>query len=364
VVSLRRHFPSWGRERLGLALSGPTIDRIPKEEGLIKPRRRRYKRKRDLREVKARLNPFEKLSVDVKELRDIPNYYPAMIRHRLPRYQYTARDIRTGAVFICYGYENNSTNATYFLAYLAHQLREYAVQVEEANLEVVTDNGPEFSGGAKAIRPGPFTRLAEEVYHISHYRIPPRSPTFDSDVENFHSLVEAEFYDVEGFEGMEEFLAKAYAYQLYFSLRDPVRKLHPPKFLQGKQNTLRYPAGAGRSEPPHPLSATGSPRHSARSVRVASLHSGWIPRTLPAQNLNPLQLCCGGGSCQAPKNTTQGGVMKYLIYSGRRETHLVGTAERRQRGDSGSQGEALGFHGGVQALESKTVQKGRGPDRA
>ena len=67
--------------------------------------RKKWKRKRDLRAIKAKMNPFEKIQVDVKYLDDMPEFYPFLIRHRLPRYEHTARDVMTGFTFICLGYE-------------------------------------------------------------------------------------------------------------------------------------------------------------------------------------------------------------------------------------------------------------------
>jgi hypothetical protein len=45
------------------------------------------------------MKPFEKIQVDVKYLDDMPEFYPFLIRHRLPRYEYTARDVMTGFTF-------------------------------------------------------------------------------------------------------------------------------------------------------------------------------------------------------------------------------------------------------------------------
>ena len=41
--------------------------------------RKKYERKRDLREIKKKLKPFEKIQTDVKYLDDIPEMYPECI---------------------------------------------------------------------------------------------------------------------------------------------------------------------------------------------------------------------------------------------------------------------------------------------
>lgn len=76
-------------------------------------RKRKHKVKLDLREVKNGLKAFEKIQIDIKELKDIPKYYP-YIRKGYPGYQFTARDVRTGLCFISYGYEKRATNSGIF----------------------------------------------------------------------------------------------------------------------------------------------------------------------------------------------------------------------------------------------------------
>ena len=41
----------------------------------MRSRKKKYKVKRDLREVKEKLKAFEKIQIDLKELKDIPQYY-------------------------------------------------------------------------------------------------------------------------------------------------------------------------------------------------------------------------------------------------------------------------------------------------
>ena len=47
------------------------------------------------------------------------------------------------------------------------------------------------------------------------------SPTFNSDVESFHRIVEQEFYSCETFENRTQFFAKAYSYQLFYNYFRP-----------------------------------------------------------------------------------------------------------------------------------------------
>ncbi len=60
-------------------------------------------------------------------------------------------------------------------------------------------------------------------------RTPPRCATFNSDVKAVHRIIEDEFYDQETYRGQREFLAKAYASQLYFNYK---------RVNRWKENTL------------------------------------------------------------------------------------------------------------------------------
>lgn len=220
IVNLRKRFRSWGPERLkdqfGLSCSTWAIYRVLKEHGLNKRyRKRKHKKKQDLRLLKAKYRPFELIQVDVKDLEDIPNYWPNIKRYNLPLHQYTARDVKTGATFLSFSYEANQTNSSIFLTYLAEQLKAYGVKL--ASVTIQTDNGAEFAGSWLSKAPSGFTQICEGHFKIRHQRIPPHRSTYNSDVEALHSRIEEEFYDIEEFSSSEELLAKAYAYQIYFN---------------------------------------------------------------------------------------------------------------------------------------------------
>jgi transposase len=243
VVRLRSLLPTWGQERLQLDFDLPcspwAIRRILHAHGLIQPRRRKHHRKRDLRAIKATLTPFEKLQADVKELKDIPEYYPAMRQHRLPPFQYTARDVKTGALFLAFAYENTSTNATLFGAYVANHLQAHGVDL--AGRIAQTDNGAEFVGSWQAKTPSPFTTLVEDHFQMEHRRIPPGWKTANSDVETSHGRIEDEFYRIETFSRLGEFLGKATTYQLYFNFQRKNRwkgRKPPWELLQAERPDL------------------------------------------------------------------------------------------------------------------------------
>src|SRR5579875_1366675 len=102
-VQLRKTLPTFGARRLirefDLPVSHGTLERIWRQHGLIRKRRRKYRRKQDLGHIKARWALFQQISADTKDLDDIPRYWTQAQRLKLPVIQYTARDVRSGLLF-------------------------------------------------------------------------------------------------------------------------------------------------------------------------------------------------------------------------------------------------------------------------
>jgi transposase len=195
VIKLRKDHPAWGPERLkmhyALPISTKAIARIIRQAGLVRKRKRKWKKRRDLREIKKKLLPFEFIQIDVKDLVDIEKYWPQMREIRLPRYEFTARDVRTGGEWCAYGETKDSTNAALFAKYLLCQLQYYGVNINEIIIQ--TDNGSEFIGNVlKKKGKSAFVKVLESA-KVKYVRIPPRACTWQSDVEAFHKIVEDEF---------------------------------------------------------------------------------------------------------------------------------------------------------------------------
>jgi transposase len=218
ALRLRKRLPGFGPDRLArefdLPCSGGALRRIFREHALVKKRRRRKQKQRDLRERKARLKPFEHIQIDTKDLSDIAEVQEALSAGHLPRYQYTARDVRTGALFLAYARENTLFNATLFGTYVLQHLKAHEALPEGAVVQ--TDNGSEFVGSWNAKRKSAFAQLVEEI-GPTHRRIPPGAKTWQSDVETSHRIIEPEFYCIERFDSHAEVLGKAFTYQLYFN---------------------------------------------------------------------------------------------------------------------------------------------------
>lgn len=220
IVALRQKHPAWGPGRLldlyHVSGSNASVHRVIRQHGLIKPKRRRWRKRKDLSELKKKLGLFASNQIDTKDLSDIYQYWPLMRRLGLPRYEYTFRERSIGAAFFAYADENNSLYGALFAWYVIEHLKSYGI--ETAGLEWQTDNGYEFIGSVrkKINRLSAFEGILKEN-RIGHIRIPPRCSYLQSDVETFHRIVEDEFYDIEDYANGIDFLGKAYAYQLFFN---------------------------------------------------------------------------------------------------------------------------------------------------
>ena len=218
IIRIRKKHPYMGAERIkyefNIKRSPGAIHRVIKESGLVRSRKKKYKVKRDLREVKEKLKAFEKIQIDLKELKDIPQYYPYLY-NGYPKYQFTARDVRTGICFISFGYEKSATNVGIFALYLCNHLKSLGVDLKK--VEFQSDNGSEFIGAwNKRHGKTPFESVIEH-FKSRTSQIPPARCTFNSDVEASHKIIEDEFYDMEDYKNKINFLSKAYTYILYFN---------------------------------------------------------------------------------------------------------------------------------------------------
>ena len=218
IESLRDRHKKWGPKRLKdhyeIPRSEGAIYRVLRQKGKIKRPKKKWQRRQDLRDLKAKMRAFEKLQTDTKYLTDIPEYYEAMVSKRLPRFQYGVRVMAIGASFFAYADELSLTYTTLFAQRVIEHLKRYGIEVK--GMEEQTDNGSEYIGSVRAKGPSAYQRVLARA-GIVHTQIPPRHCTWQSDIERFNGLIEEEFYMCEPFEDRGDFLAKAYAYQLFFN---------------------------------------------------------------------------------------------------------------------------------------------------
>ena len=146
-----------------------------------------------------------------------------MRRLRLPRYEYACRELSAGASFFAYADENTTTNASKFADYVACHLKRHGIKT--AQITCQSDNGSEYIGSVnkKTNRKSAFEKVLLR-HGINHGRIPPRCSWLQGDVETFNRIdialdplpYNGHTTTCDGF-WIEDFLGKAYTYQLYFN---------------------------------------------------------------------------------------------------------------------------------------------------
>ncbi|MCX8156529.1 MAG: helix-turn-helix domain-containing protein [Verrucomicrobiae bacterium] len=241
IVKLRQQ-TGFGAQRLqhefNLPCSHNTIARVLRQRQLVRPRKKKPATKKHLRALKRQWPLFSQLSTNTKYLQDIPFYWPQMMRYRLPRFQYTAREVVSGATFTGYADELSKSYAVFLAEQLSVHLAGHGVDLSRLTWQ--TDNGAEFLEN-KDEQGLPATVRA---FGSHHRYIPPKRFTWQSDVETVHRLVEDEFFDRESFSGPTQFWAKITTYWHYFNLVRPNRAKEWQSPLQILQRSAPALAGA------------------------------------------------------------------------------------------------------------------------
>jgi len=215
-------------KKRGIKKSTSTINRIMHSLGLIKKRLKKYQRKRQISKYRKKLKALRNWQIDVKDLIDIPNIYALVYAGIIPRFEYTGKDVITGTTFIAYSFEQTEINSIRFVQAILEHLRRYGIHSSEITIQ--TDNGSEFIGCIFKKEPSAFTELIERTYHAKHQTIPVGKKEYNGSVENFHDRIEDEFYDIEKFDSLSEFLGKAWTFILYWNLERENLKLKKTPF--------------------------------------------------------------------------------------------------------------------------------------
>ena len=220
IVALRKQYKFMGAKRLkrehNIPCSHMAIARILKEHGLVEKRRKKHKVKNDLREVKRHWKLLGQLTVDTKDLKDIPHYWPQMKNLKLPKYQFTAREIRSGLMFLGYANEKSAYNACLFARMICNHLKNCGVELE--GMKFQTDNGSEFIGCYRQDQTRDGFEKVVEGFKAVHKRIPPRAWSYNSDVETVHNTIEKEFFDLENFENIKDFHQRVASFQACYNI--------------------------------------------------------------------------------------------------------------------------------------------------
>lgn len=198
---------------LNLGYSAKTVHKVIKRHGLVQKHKTRYRKKKDMQAVKATYRPMEKIQVDYKYYSDIASQHAALNMKAIPKFEITARDYRTGMVFLGFTDYKDCVSSSIFADYVINYLKGLGFSTD--NIGFQTDNGVEFVDPLYNK-----TTLFEKTlakHGVKHLRIPPAAPTFNSDVESFHNTIEHEFLDVETFSCLHDFYVKSFFYQTYYN---------------------------------------------------------------------------------------------------------------------------------------------------
>ena len=243
IVRLRKQFPFMGAQRLQqehhLPCSHQAVARVLKHYGLTRKRRKKQQRKKSLAHLKRRWTLFGQLSVDTKDLNDIPHYWPQMKALGLPKYQFTAREIRSGMMFLAYANEKSAYNACLFAQCLATHLMACGIDMKE--LKFQTDNGSEFIGCTRQDGSRDGFEKTLQAFNAIHKRIPVNAWSYNSDVETVHSTIEWEFFDIENFTSIKDFHQRIASFLAAYNLVRPNRNkqnLTPWQIVQNEWPTM------------------------------------------------------------------------------------------------------------------------------
>ena len=219
ILQLKKHIRFAGPDRLraeGINYSTSTIYRVLKAHGWIKRHKKRWQKRRMLSAVKRQARALRYWQADVKYLDDIGGLWPFIEQKAIPKYEYTARDVKTGTTFVCYGYHLDELTMARFGKLLLEHFKFWNICLRDVVIQ--TDNGPENIGSIYAKKDSLLSLIVQD-YGATHKTIPVRSPRFNSHVESFHGIVEREFYSQEYLPTETELLAKATSYLWWFNLK-------------------------------------------------------------------------------------------------------------------------------------------------
>ena len=203
------------QRRLCVPYSVRIIIKVLRTHGLYPDAKKPKKKKRiDLRHISAQLGFGETIQVDVKYLRDLKWIAWGIKRYELPKYQFTARDRATGAVWLGYAYEKSTTNTALFIEHVLMHLKRYGVDLSTVTIQ--TDNGTEFTTWWQS----PKITLFEEMIDVcgAQRRCNPIGAcTFNSAVESFHRTIEIECYHDMWMPTYKNFFRDVQQYQKHFN---------------------------------------------------------------------------------------------------------------------------------------------------
>jgi len=185
-------------------------------------------------------DPLQFWQIDTKYIADqsaLPlEAYAAIWRNKLPKFQFTAIDVKSRLRFIAYASELSFKTGLAFLLLLTFWLRAFGIK---SHLFFQTDNGSEFGGPSPSRKRSLMQKAIFDPLGVSLLNIPPRQKQFNTFVERSHRTDDEEFYTINlsRVTSRPAFLKMAQDWILYIIIADltSVNILHgypPVKALQ------------------------------------------------------------------------------------------------------------------------------------
>ncbi len=194
--------------------SNMAINRVLNDFDKIDEQKKKHQTKQDLWNIKQTYKSLEtKLQLDAKNLLDIPNYYHYYKLLGLPKWQFTLRDVKSGTTYTSFCKSENGLAACTFVTYVFEHFKRHGIDVTKI---LIQTDGASYALNLHGLNKTEFKKLIENIYKAKLKSIP-QGGTCQSDVETFHSLVEREFYNREGFTSVEDFYIKAYKFVYKFN---------------------------------------------------------------------------------------------------------------------------------------------------
>lgn len=160
--------------------------------------------------IGLKMIPFQVLIFDILDLLKIEKFQPYIKVIGLPRYEYIAIDFSTGGVFLCFGLKKNNNTVAIFTRYILEHLFSFGITTND--MVIKTIDIPEFGsedGGNK------FLKVLRE-YGVK-YSLICKENNILNEMDYFYKVIKNEFYNVEDFRSLDEFLTKSYNFNIYLN---------------------------------------------------------------------------------------------------------------------------------------------------
>lgn len=225
----RRRLTKWLLDKYSISISENTVKYYLRKFNLSKPCKQRARYKGISYYNWPDLKPLQHFQIDTKEILDsktLPeDVYRHIINEKLPKYQFTAIDVKTRLKFLTYAYQNTKTNGIAFMKLLISWLRINGVSHQ---LFLQSDRGNEFGGPSLKS----WLKIQKDILEprfVTFLKIRKARWTDNAYVERTHRTDDEEFYipKILDISSLSDFFETSWGYVSYFNCQRP----HCGKFM-------------------------------------------------------------------------------------------------------------------------------------